>query len=103
MENEEAGFLEKFLFNAFVSQISGYVDMAESGANLISSRSSEDGTVTVKTIIYTIKDKALDKLAPLFITLQILILIAFAIYFFILLHMSKGGLAINNGVVFGDS
>jgi len=104
MKSENAGgsFLEKMIFNAFVSQIAGYVDMAESGVNLISSISNEDGIVTVETVVYTIKDKALDKAAPFFVILQVLLIIVFFVYMIILIYLKKAGASKNNGIVFGE-
>ena len=103
MKNENAGdsFLEKLIFDAFVSQIAGYVDMAESGVNLISSVSNEDGIVTVQTVVYAIKDKALDKVAPFFVILQVLLVIAAFIYMIILIFLKKSGAPKSNGIVFG--
>ena len=102
-ENVGDSLLEKMIFDAFVSQISGYINMAEDGVNLISSRSDEDGTVTVETIVYTIKDKALDTVAPFFVVLQVLIVIVFFAYVAILYYQIKGRESKDNGLVFGEA
>ena len=105
MKSENAGdsLLEKLIFDVFVSQIAGYVDMAESGVDLISSRSSEDGTVTVKTVVYTIKDKALDTVAPFFVILQVLLVIVLLVYTIILVYLKKSSASKNNSLVFGEA
>jgi len=99
-------FFERLAFDAFIGKLSGYIHAVDSGVTSLASISNEDGTVTIKTILYSLKDMALDAVSPYFkagqIIILILFLIAVGVYFGIYFYIKKGGAFYNKSIVYGD-
>jgi hypothetical protein len=100
------GFFERLIFNAFMNKLNGYVNAVEKGANTVIIMSDENGLVTIKSILFNLKDTALDTVSPYFIFGQIvivvLLLIFFGIFAGVVLFLKKGGAIYNDSIVFGD-
>jgi uncharacterized membrane protein (UPF0136 family) len=99
INTESDGFFEKLLFKAFIGKLSSYI-------NTVSNMSDDDGSVTIKTLLYNLKDIVLDTASPYFIVIQIAILILFfifiGIYVGVAIYIKKGGTVYNKSIVFGD-
>jgi hypothetical protein len=99
-------FFERLAFDAFMGKLSGYINAVDSGVTTLAAMSNDDGTVTVNTILYNLKDIALDAVSPYFKVGQILILIllvvSVGIYFGIYVYIKKGGALYNKSIVYGD-
>lgn len=106
IDTSNDGLFEKMLFDAFINQITKYTNAVESGVNTLEAISNDDGTVTIKTILYGIKGLALDTFLPYFYILQIVIsvvlIICIGIYCGIVLYIKKGGGIYNKSIVYGD-
>jgi len=100
-------FFERLAFDAFIGKLSGYINAVDSGVNSLAAISNDDGTVTIKTILYSLKDMALDTVSPYFKAGQIIILVLFfiavGVYFGIYVYIKKGGSLYNKSIVYGDT
>jgi len=105
IDTKSDGFFERLVFNAFIGKLSSYINAVDTGVSTLSNM-SDDGSVTIKTILYNLKDIALDTASPYFIAIQIAILILFfifiGIYVGIVLYIKKGGTMYNKSIVFGN-
>ena len=103
---ENDSFFERLVFNAFVGKLSAYINAVDTGVSTLSNMSDDEGSVTIKTILYNLKDIALDAASPYFVIIQILIFILFVIsigiYVGIVVFIKKGGAMYNKSIVFGD-
>jgi len=99
-------YFEKLVYDAFITKLSYYTNAVDSGVITLAQMSNADGTITLKTILYNLKDIALNTVSPYFKVLQILILILFfvfiGIYFGIILYIKKGGALYNKSIVYGE-
>jgi len=99
-------FFERLVFDAFMGKLSNYINAVDTGVSTLSDMGDDDGSVTIKTILYNLKDMALDTASPYFVTIQIIILILFfisiGIYVGIVVYIKKGGAMYNKSIVFGD-
>jgi hypothetical protein len=99
-------FFESLVFDAFIGKFSSYINAVDSGVTTLSAMSNDDGTVTIKTILYNLKDIALDTVSPYFIVGQIIILILLfvfiGIYIGIVTYIKKGDSLYNKSIVYGD-
>jgi len=99
-------FFERLAFDAFMGKLSGYINAVDSGVTTLAAMSNDDGTVTINTILYNLKDMALDTVSPYFIVGQIIILILLlvfiGIYVGIVIYIKKGGSLYNKSIVYGD-
>jgi hypothetical protein len=107
IDTKNDSFFERLVFNAFIGRLSNYINAVNTGVNTLSNMSDDDGSVTIKTILYNLKDIALDAVSPYFVIGQILILILFliftGIYVGIVVYIKKGGAMYNKSIVFGDN
>ena len=98
-------FFEKLVYDAFIGKFSNYINAVDVGVNTLSSI-SDDGSITIKTLLYNLKDIALDTVSPYFMIMQIVILILFfisiGIYISIVIYIKKGGALYNKSIVYGD-
>ena len=106
IEAGDKNMFERLVFDAFLSEITKYTDAFALGVNTLSTISNDDGTVTIKAILYGIKDLALNSVSPYFYVLQIVILVLFficiGIYIGIAFYLKKGGGTYNKSIVYGD-
>lgn len=107
IDTRNDNYFERLVYDAFIGKLYGYINAVDSGVTTLSAMSNEDGTVTIKVILFNLKDMALDTISPYFVVGQILILILFIIslliYFGIILYVKKGGSLYNKSIVFGDT
>jgi hypothetical protein len=100
-------YLESLIYDAFTNKLSAYVQAAESGVNTIASARDENGMVTVKSVLYNVKDTALDTVEPYFkfgqIAILILLVIFIGIYAGVAAYLKKGGAKYNKSIVFGEA
>ena len=100
-------FFEKLVFGAFLHKLTGYVYTAEDSINSIKTMRNENGLVTVKSVLYGLKDMTLETISPYFIFGQIGALILLAVYIGIyagiVVYIKKGGVMYNKSIVFGDA
>jgi len=84
IDTKSDGFFERLVFNALIGRLFTYINAVDSGATALSNMSDEDGTVTIKTLLYNLKTTALKAAEPYFTAFQvaivILALVSFAIY-----------------------
>jgi hypothetical protein len=99
-------FFEKLVFDTFIGKLSSYINAVNSGVTTLAAMSNEDGTVTLKVILYNFKDMALDAVSPYFkvgqIIILVLLVVAIGIYFGIYFYIKKGGALYNKSIVYGD-
>ena len=97
---------ERLIFDAFLTEISKYTNVIDSGVAVLSEISNDDGTITLKNLLFGIKILALDTVSPYFFVLQILILFVFficlGIYIGVAIYFKKGGSIYNKSIVYGD-
>ena len=101
------GFFERLAYDAFIGKLSGYINAVDTGVTALTAISNDDGTVTIKTVLYGLKDMALDTVSPYFKAGQIIILILFfiavGIYIGIIFYIKKSGSLYNKSIVYGDA
>jgi hypothetical protein len=106
IDTKSDGFFERLVFDAFIGKLSNYINAVDTGVSTLSDMSDDDGSVTIKTILYNLKDMALDTASPYFVAIQIVILILFfisiGIYVGIVVYIKKGGAMYNKSIVYGD-
>jgi len=105
IDTKNDSFFEKLVFDAFIGKLSNYINAVDTGVSTLSNM-SDDGSVTIKTILFNIKDMALNTVSPYFKVLQILILVLLfifiGIYFGISVYVKKSGSLYNKSIVFGE-
>jgi hypothetical protein len=106
IDTRNDSFFERLVYDAFIGKLSSYINAVDSGVTTLAAMSNEDGTVTIKVILFNLKDMALNTISPYFVVGQIIILILFiislSIYFGIILYIKKGGSLYNKSIVYGD-
>jgi hypothetical protein len=99
-------YFESFIFDTFLNKLTSYVYAAENGINTIVMMGDENGLITIKSILYNLKDIALKTISPYFVFGQIgvliLLLIYIGIYAGIVVFLKKGGAMYNKSIVFED-
>jgi len=107
IDTRNDNYFERLVYDAFIGKLYNYINAVDTGVTALSVMSDENGNVTIKDILYNLKDMALDTISPYFVVGQILILILFIIslliYFGIILYVKKGGSLYNKSIVFGDT
>ena len=106
INTSDDSFFERLAFDAFMGKLSGYIHAVDTGVTTLAAMSNDDGTVTIKVILYNLKDIALDAISPYFKVGQIIILVllvaSVGIYFGIYSYIKKGGSLYNQSIVYGD-
>jgi len=106
IDTKNDSFFEKLVFNAFIGKLTNYINAVDTGVTTLSNM-SDDGSVTIKTILFNLKDIALDTVSIYFKVLQILILILFfifiGIYIGISFYIKKGGSLYNKSIIYGET
>jgi len=106
IDTKNDSYFERLVYTAFIGKLSNYINAVDSGVSTLATMSDADGTVTIKTILYNIKDIALNVISPYVKVLQILILvllfISIGIYFGIIAYIKKGGALYNKSIIYGD-
>jgi hypothetical protein len=75
------GYFEKLVFNAFIDRVNAYVDDVQKGINTVGTKISNDqGEINLKSILYNLKDMALNKITPYLVIFIVLIVIVFLIF-----------------------
>jgi len=80
IDTESDGFFEKLVFNALMAKLSSSINAVDTGVNALSNMSDDDGSMTIKTLLYNLKDTALNAASPYFVVFQVLILICAVIF-----------------------
>jgi hypothetical protein len=100
------GFFERILYAVFLNKLAGYVYAARDGMTNLSTMGNENGVVTIRSVLYHLKDMALKTMAPYFIMghlgILVLLLVYAGIYGGIVIFLKKGGALYNKSIVFGD-
>jgi hypothetical protein len=106
IDTSNDSFFERLAFDTFMGKLSDYIKAVDSGVTTLAAMSNDDGTVTVNTILYNLKDIALDAVSPYFrvgqIIILVLLVIAAGVYIGIIIYINKGGSLYNKSIVFGD-
>ncbi|MDR0321623.1 MAG: hypothetical protein LBI28_08975 [Treponema sp.] len=106
IDTSRDSYFESLIFNVFLKKLAGYVNTIENGANTVIMMGDENGAVTIKSILYNLKDMALKTISPYFIFGQIAVIILLFIYIGIyagvVVFLKKGGAIYNKSIVFGD-
>jgi hypothetical protein len=99
-------YFERLIFGVFLNKLTGYVYAAENGVAAITAMGDENGLVTIKSILYNLRDIAVETISPYFLFGQIgvlvLLIIYIGIYAGIAVFLKKGGAMYNKSIVFGD-
>jgi hypothetical protein len=99
-------YFERFIYAIFLNKLAGYVYTAKDGINAIAMMGNENGLVTIRSVLYSLKDIALDTISSYFIAGQagivVLLLVYIGIYGGIVIFLKKGGALYNRSIVFGD-
>jgi hypothetical protein len=97
-------YFERLIFDVFVNKLTGYLKAAKTGVNIITGDTA--GPLTIKSILYNIKETALKTVSPYFLIGQIgvfiLLFIYIGIYAGIIVFFKKGGAMYNKSIQFGD-
>jgi succinate dehydrogenase hydrophobic anchor subunit len=105
-DSEKHGYLETAVLNIFVGKIKDYVYLAENQVTGLAKIADENGFVTIKSVLFHIKEQCLDGLSPVFALFQtitdILLVIYIIVYICIAVYFKKGGGSYNKSIVFGD-
>jgi hypothetical protein len=106
IDTSSDNYFERLVFDAFLNKLTGYIYTAEKSVNTIAAMSDKNGLVTIKSILFNLKEMALQTISPYFVFGQIGILIVLviyiAIYAGIVAFLKKGGAMYNKSIVFGD-
>jgi len=107
IDTKNDSFFERLVFSALMGKLSGSINAVGTGVNALSEMSDDDGSLTVKTLLYNLKDSALETVSPFFVVLQIVLLVVFfiaiGIYAGIAVYIKKGGAMYNKSIVFGEN
>jgi len=107
IDTKNDSFFERLVFSALMGKLSGSINAVDTGVNALSEMSDDDGSLTVKTLLYNLKDSALETASPFFTVIQIVILVVFflaiGIYAGIAVYIKKGGAMYNKSIVFGEN
>ena len=99
-------FFEKLIFDAFINGFSDYINALNTGVNTLAMMSDASGMVTMRSILYNLKNIALNAVEPYFIIgniiITILLIIFIGIYIGIVNFLKKGGAMYNKSIVFGE-
>jgi hypothetical protein len=106
IDTRDDGFFERILYAVFLNKVTGYVYAARDGVTNLSTMGNENGVVTIRSVLYHLKDMALKTMAPYFIVghlgILVLLLVYAGIYGGIVVFLKKGGAVYNKSIVFGD-
>jgi hypothetical protein len=101
------GYFERLVFGAFLDKLTDYVYAVKNGIATITSTENENGLVTIRSILYNLKNKALETISLYFVFGQtgilILLIIYILIYVGITAFLKKGGAMYNKSIVFGNA
>jgi len=107
IDTSNDSFFERLVYNAFIGKLSSYINAVDSGVTSLAMISDDNGHVTIKTVLYNLKDRALNTISPYFVVGQILILIVLfifiGIYVGIIISIRKGSSSYNKSIVYGDT
>jgi hypothetical protein len=99
-------YFEKLVFDAIVNKLTNYVNMVENGVTTAIIPSDENGLITIKSVLYNLKDMVLKKISIYFILGQIAAIILVLVYTGILagviFFLKRGGALYNKSIVYGD-
>jgi hypothetical protein len=97
--------LEKLVYSAFLGRLTDYVSKAKDGMDTMIEATDADGKITINSILFHLKDTALNAVSPYFVTLQTIIIVLFiislGIYIGIIFYIKKGGGAKNKSITYG--
>jgi hypothetical protein len=100
------GFLEKLTYDVFIKRYTNYVYGVKTGIDTVVTMSDDTGSVTAKSILYNLKDMALDTVSRYFKYGQIGIIVLFfifiSIYIGIVFLEKKGNGMYNKSIVYGE-
>jgi hypothetical protein len=100
------GFFESLIYTVFLKKYAGYVYAATNGITNLSMMGNENGLVTLRSVLYSLKDAAVKTITPYFIFghigILVLLLVYIGIYGGIVIFLKKGGALYNKSMVFGD-
>jgi len=106
IDTKNDSFFEKMVFKAFVGRLLVYINAFDTGVNTLTDLSEADGSITIKAILYGLKDKALNTASPYIKIIQILIGILFfastGIYIGLAFFIQKNKSTNDKSVVFGN-
>jgi hypothetical protein len=101
------GVFEGLVFDAFSNTLTGYAHTIEGGIARMNLLADDNGQVTIDSLLYGLKDMALEAISPYFVFGQIgivfLLLVFIGIYIGVTIFLKKGGAMYNKSIVFGDS
>jgi len=81
INRDSESFFEKIVYNAFIERVNKFIDDANRGINTLSSAiGNNQGDVTLKAILYYLKDLALKKITPFIVFFIILIITGVIIF-----------------------
>jgi hypothetical protein len=105
IDTNDNTFFEKLVYETFLNKLTVYVNTVEDGIAAII-MNDDNGFVTIKSILYNLKDIALKTVSPYFVFGQIgivfLFMVFIGIYIGIVVFLKKGGGMYNKSIVFGD-
>jgi hypothetical protein len=106
-DTNDRGIFERLVLNVFLGKLTVYANAAEDGIARILMLADKNGQVTIKSILYVLKEMALEVISPYFVYGQtgivFLLLIFAGIYIGIVIFLKKGGALYNKSIVFGDT
>jgi nitrogen fixation/metabolism regulation signal transduction histidine kinase len=107
IDTKSDNFFERLVYNAFLGKLFFYINAVDTGVTTLSNISDDDGSVTIRSILYGIKNIALDTASPYIKIIQIILFILFFISIFvyvgIVIYIKKGGALYNKSIVYGDN
>jgi hypothetical protein len=107
IDTSDNGVFERLAFDVFLNTLTMYANTIEDGMIRITMLADNNGQVTIDSLLYELKDMALETISPYFVFGQIgivfLLLIFIGIYAGVTIFLKKGGAMYNKSIVFGDS
>ncbi|MDR1249213.1 MAG: hypothetical protein LBK63_07920 [Treponema sp.] len=99
-------YFERLIFDAFLNKLTGYAHTAENSIAAITAMGDENGLVAIKSVLYNLKNIAIETVSPYFLFVKIgiliLLIIYIRIYTGIVVFLKRGGAMYNKSIVFGD-
>ncbi|MDR1179551.1 MAG: hypothetical protein LBK44_03535 [Spirochaetales bacterium] len=106
IDTDDNDVFERIILDAFEDTLTIYANTIEDGINRIAMPADNNGQVTVKSILYELKDMALETISPYFILGQIgivfLLIVFIGIYIGIIIFLKRGGAMYNKSISFGE-
>jgi hypothetical protein len=106
-DTAESNYIEKIVFAVFLRKLTNYIYIAENQVTKLTGIADNNGMITIKSIILSLKKQTLDAVSPYFtlaqVAIVILLFVYIGIYIGVVVFLTKGGGSYNKSIVFGEA